>query len=185
MSRLIVLCAWLLPVFDLSLAAETAGDPMSVYYENTLTCQGSAADNWLCYYWYYPGGYYRELQVIRRRDGNIALHGREGTFKLRTTREGTVLCQTLNGDTRNWCRTLTSRKLGDLWEERLANDKPQMFRLLAGREVADVAFNLTHNGQLQALSGRGEDAHVVALYQYQDYPPDSRKVMRDVGAASR
>lgn len=171
MSRLIAFCAWLLPIL-VSFAAEAADDPMATYYENTLTCQGGETDNWLCYYWYYPGGYFREMQAIRRRDGNMALHGREGTFKVTTTRTGTVLCQTFNGDTRSWCRTLTPRNVGDRWEERLANGQTQTFSILKGRLL------------LNFLTGTGKDPHILSPHQYPDYPPDPSKAMKDIGGAA-
>lgn len=155
-------------------AAETAADdPMTVYYENTLTCAGGEKDNWLCYDWYYPGGYFREMQVIRRRDGFIALHNREGTFKATKTATGVTLCQTFNDSKHTWCRDLPARKVGDQWTETLASGQPQKFSILKGR------------GLLNFMIGDGTDTHIISPYVYADYPPDPKNRIDNVGAASR
>jgi hypothetical protein len=164
-----LVCPTLSPLVQ---AAEPSDDAMQVLYENTLTCQGAETDNWLCYTWYYPNGTLREFQVIRRRDGNAALNGREGTFTLSKSGNDTVLCQTFDQGHRTQCRTLTLRKVGEQWQETLANGEVQKFSLLKGRLL------------LNFLTGMGNDPHILSAYKYPDYPPDPSRVMKDLGAAA-
>lgn len=135
-------------------AATDATDPMAVLYENTLTCEG---DNWLCYYLYYPDGTYYEMQTIRRRDGNMALHGWEGTFKVTNTDKGRTLCQTRDG-VHTWCRALTAHKVGDQWQEKQADGDTQRFSILKGRFL------------VFGPNGTDTDNRALAPYEYPDYP---------------
>jgi hypothetical protein len=168
------LCALCCAAFgSLAIAADASTDDMmKALYDNTLTCQGSETDNWLCYVWYYPNGSVREFQIIRRRDGNSSLNGREGTFTLSKSGSDTQLCQTFDGGAHTWCRTLAMHQVGDQWRDKLANGQEQKFSLLKGRLL------------LNFLTGTGNDPHILSAYKYPDYPPDPSRVMKDLGAAA-
>jgi hypothetical protein len=176
MPRKLLLCLCALCGVTLGSLANAADvntdEVMKVLYDNTLTCQGGTTDNWLCYTWYYPNGSVREFQVIRRRDGNASLNGREGTFKLNKVGNDTQLCQTFDDGAHTWCRTLTLHQVGDHWQEQLANGQEQRFSLLKGRLL------------LNFLTGTGNDPHILSPYKYPDYPPDPSRVMKDLGAAA-
>jgi hypothetical protein len=154
-------------------AAEVSTDDMlKVLYENTLTCQGGETDNWLCYLWYYPNGTIREFQIIRRRDGNSSLNGREGTYTVSKSGTDTQVCHTFDAGRHTGCRTLKPYQAGDQWQETLANGQVQKFSMLKGRLL------------LNFLTGTGNDPHILSPYKYPDYPPDPSRAMKDLGAAA-
>ena len=166
-------CALLAAVAMGGTAAAADSDAfMKVLYDNTLTCQGGAVnDNWLCYDWFYPGGYVREFQVLRRRDGNMVVSGRQGTYTL-SDDATPKLCQSFDEGRHRWCRELAGHQVGDQWQETLATGEVQKYSLLKGRLL------------LNFLSGDGSDKHILAPYKYPDYPPDPSRRMRDIGGAA-
>lgn len=150
-----------------------ADDLMTNFYDNTLTCQGTKDDNWLCYIWYYRGGYYREFEVIRRRDGNASVHGYEGTFSVKQDGGNQILCQSHNDSEHSWCHRLVPRQTGDKWVETLAGGRTQKFTLVKGRQL------------LNYMTGGESTDHVLTPYVYPDYPPDPSKAVRDLGTSAR
>lgn len=114
------------------------GDPMSIYYENTLVCRSGAAMQ--CHIWFKSDGTYRQYVMNATPEGTFRLSGIEGKFIVSAKNGVSETCLVANrtggpmGGRPTECYALAGRKIGDAWSVTM-NGAAMELSLQAGRQV--------------------------------------------------